>query len=211
VSDDMEITGATPSTTGTAAPEEKPGGIRGFFASTLGKVLLAGCAITALLVIIGTVAMIVLGVGLFSSAQNAAQNAPNATGTPQGVPSSTASGAVAGAPSASSTVSTVPPDVAVVQNRDIFTPRNPFEVIDVPVIPTETVDAVSNVLLLSGIHTDNGSPVAVFQWQGTQYEVGEGETIGTSPWQVIKIYDTNVVLLYGDERVTLQLGQGISK
>ena len=38
-----------------------------------------------------------------------------------------------------------------------------------------------------------------------------GDPIADTPWKVVSIGDTSVVMLYGDTQVTLTTGQGLSK
>ncbi len=63
------------------------------------------------------------------------------------------------------------------------------------------------------VSTVDGEPVAELVWNGQTYTLSEGESIPNSPWKVLSIDTTNgtVVMLYGDSRVTLTVGQGISK
>ena len=69
----------------------------------------------------------------------------------------------------------------------------------------------ANTLLLEDVSEVDGEPVATFTWNGQEYTVGEGDQLGDSPWQVVDISGDTVVMLYGDNRVTLTVGQGITK
>ena len=43
------------------------------------------------------------------------------------------------------------------------------------------------------------------------YIAGAGEQLGDSPWEVISVDSNSAVVLYGDEQVTLVVGQEITK
>jgi hypothetical protein len=208
VSDDTELTGITPvAPEGGIAPERSGG----FFSSALGKVLVIGCAIGTLLLIAIVAFVIILGSSLFSGltgggTDTAGTSAPKSGTAP--ITSIPTSGSVA-----STGVVAPVPDI---ENRDVFTPRDPFKVIAPPTIPTETASTPGsttsdNSLVLNDITTENGTKKAVLTYGGTVYTLAEGESVGTSPWKVLKIYTSSVVMLYGDDRVTLTIGQGITK
>ena len=75
----------------------------------------------------------------------------------------------------------------------------------------DAVDVPADTLLLQSVSTADGEPVATFVWNGQTYTAGEGDQLGETPWQVLDISGNTVVMLYGDTRVTLTVGQGISK
>jgi len=75
----------------------------------------------------------------------------------------------------------------------------------------DDVDVPADTLLLQSVSTADGEPVATFVWNGQTYTAGEGDQLGETPWQVLDISGNTVVMLYGDTRVTLTVGQGISK
>jgi hypothetical protein len=72
----------------------------------------------------------------------------------------------------------------------------------------ETVD---NSITLNSITTEGQNRYGVFVYQGAQYSAAVGETIGTSPYQVLEIGDGSATLLYGDDRITVALGEEIIK
>lgn len=205
-------------TTETVAAAPK-GGLKGFFATTVGKIVVIGLAVTALLTVIGIVAFIVLGTMAVNTIQDQLVD-------PSGVSTQTPTGGGAVAATATAPV----PDI---QNRDVFTPRNPFTPLVLPAsffpdVPssststgtsggssgggsTSTSETVSEqTLVLDDIITDNGTRKAVLTLGGTQMTVAAGEQLGSSPWRVISVGTTSVTLLYGDEQVVLSVGQGIS-
>jgi hypothetical protein len=77
--------------------------------------------------------------------------------------------------------------------------------------PDETPDIPEDTLFLKTVTTADGEPVAVLIWNGQTYEAVEGETLADTPWEVLDISGNTVVMLFGDTRVTLTVGQGIAK
>jgi len=168
-------------------------------------------AVIVLAAIIGVVVYVLL------STQNVVQTPVTPQVPIATVPSTSATG--------SATSTGVVPPVADVTNRDIFTPRNPFEVIKPPKIGSATASTTSTstststsssssdstTLTLKDITSVDGEKAAVVRLGGTTYTVKKGETVGTSSWKVVSIGTSSVVFLYGDDRVTISLGQGTSK
>ena len=192
----------------------------GFFSSTAGRVLLVVGGVVVLLVICGVVAELVLGAaltGVTSSLFGSA--AGQATTTQQ--PAGGSATSVAGTAAALATMPTVP-DVG---DRDVFLPRDPFTVIKPPTVAvsstsastststatTSTASSSDTSLVLVDIVSDNGVAKAVFKYKGVEYTVGKGGTVDSSSWQVVSVGTSSVVMLYGDDRVTLYRGEGISK
>lgn len=108
--------------------------------------------------------------------------------------------------------------VAPVDDRDVFTPRNPFVVIDpivIAVAPSaDTTDPANNdddddnnssTLQLLDITGTGDDRKAVVKLNGVTYTLEEGDTVGTSNWSIVEINATNIVALYGDEQVTISL------
>jgi hypothetical protein len=77
--------------------------------------------------------------------------------------------------------------------------------------PGGTASVPADTLYLESISTVDGIPVANLVWNGKTYQAAEGDQLEGTPWQVLEISGTTVVMLYGDSRVTLTVGQGISK
>jgi type IV pilus biogenesis protein PilP len=128
---------------------------------------------------------------------------------------------------APSTVATViadePPEVAL---TEVFTFRDIFEPLIKPVASTGSSSessptppgsndsgsgASENSILLQDITVSNGQPTAVVVWEGETYEVQEGDQVDSSPWKVLSIESSSVVMLFGDTQVTLSVGQELSK
>jgi type IV pilus biogenesis protein PilP len=76
---------------------------------------------------------------------------------------------------------------------------------------TGTVDVPADTLYLQSIQTVNGHTTASFIWNGKTYVLKKGESIPDSPWKVLSIGSSSVVMLFGDTEVTLSTGQGLTK
>ncbi len=114
---------------------------------------------------------------------------------------------------------------AEVANSEVFTFRNIFEPLLKPLTATAspaegaagvtTTDTVtpttSNTLYLDGVVTQDGVLMAQLRWNGQSYTLGANGVIPNSPWQVLRVSSTSVVMLYGENQVTLSVGQGITK
>lgn len=73
--------------------------------------------------------------------------------------------------------------------------------------PGQELESIS----LENIYSSGGAKYASIKYGGKLYQVKEGDRVGETALQVISIYESSVVLLYGDERITLQLGQEVRK
>lgn len=110
------------------------------------------------------------------------------------------------------------PEVA---NAEVFTFRDIFEPLLKPIPApttsndtTETDDGTptaSDTLYLNDIVTEDGVLKAVLELDGQTYTLAAGEAIPGTPWEVLRVTDTQVTMLYGDTQVTLTIGQGITK
>jgi len=177
----------------------------GFFSTTAGKLVIGGVAIVAVLATIA-------GIGIFFMFGQASDQAGEEAVVTQ--PQTQAPSAGQGGAEASATPRPMP------EPEDLFTFRNVFEpTAEVELAPETTdsssdggtVDVSDNTLYLAGVSTVDGEPVAELVWNGQTYMLKEGESIPNSPWQVLSIEGDTVVMLYGDSRITLTVGQGISK
>jgi hypothetical protein len=197
VSDDMTVQpGSDPVATAPAAPP-KAGGLKGFFATTLGKVVIIGLAVTVLLTVLAVVAVIVLGAVGVSLYGDVVQQLPATVPKPSG-----------SAPAAQAASQTVPA-VAVVGLDEVFSPRDPFQPV---ILPASALDGEDdeNTLTLIEIVEENGDLKAVLKLGVNKYTLGSAETIPNTPWQVVSVGSSSVVMLYGDTQITLSIGQGIS-
>jgi hypothetical protein len=196
--------GVQPMTDGASAASSaaspKAGGLKGFMATTLGKIVVIVLAVGVLVTILAVIAVIVLGgLGLSLFGVVADQTA--------GVPA-----VVNPAPGAGVATSSVPP-IAVVNEAEVFTPRDPFQQIVLPASALAGTDATAddaNTLTLLEIIDENGVRKAVLQLGATRYTLAAGESIGGTPWQVVSVGTSSAVMLYGDTQITLTVGQGIS-
>jgi hypothetical protein len=176
------------------------------------RVLLIVLGIIAFVLVLGAVvyfALGALGVSLLNSA---------ITGTPATVtPGITSVPTTASAAASTATVLPIPD----VSDADVFTPRDPF----VPIVPeveasTSTSSSsssssastdTSGTLILQDIVTENGVRKAVVRLDGVTYTLAAGKQVGSSSWSIVTVNSSSVVVLYGDEQVTITLGQGSSK
>ncbi len=197
-----------------AAPDSAPpdedapsGGLKGFLSSSTGRVVMIGGAVALLAIVAAVVAFVVMG----------SLSGPS---EPQVTPPATTAG-TQGAASKTATAAKLPESVTVedIPLREVFTPRDPFKVLTLPPEKKSGASASGgftpstdeNEVLVVEIVSEDGDLKAVIETNGERYTVGEGQRVGESSWQVQKISSTSVTLLYGDEQVTLGVGQGLQK
>jgi type IV pilus biogenesis protein PilP len=202
----------TPFDTSGAPAAPKPG-IRGFLNSKAGKIIVGVAAVVVVVGVLGIIGASFLG-----------SDTPPDAATSAG---STSGGAAVTKPVTPVSEVKVPDDV---EFDDVFTYRDVFVPTVVLVSTTSTSTSTSNssttntntsttsqtstpenTLVLEDIATENGEPVAVLSWNGETYTLAEGESIPNTPWEVLEINSSTVVMLYGDARITLSVGVGISK
>jgi hypothetical protein len=230
VSDDpgIQSQAVTSSETTTAEPKA---GMKGFLSTTVGKVV-AGCLGAAiLLAIIGVVVFFALasfGVSVLGQAGN---QATPGTGSTLVVPSGGGAGAGGSKPATSVVPSVVAtPNVLTVTDDEVFTPRDPFIPVILPspepisasgtaasgdnLVNGSTSGSIttpdSSALYLRMIVSGENGSAAVLDYKGTIYVALAGAEIPNSPWKVVSVGTKSVVMLFGDERVTIALGEGIS-
>jgi type IV pilus biogenesis protein PilP len=197
----------------SGAPAAPKPGIRGFLNSKVGKIIVGVAAVVVVVGILGIIGAAFLG----------SEPAPDVATT-----TGSSGGATVTKPVTPVSEVKVPEDVEL---DDVFTYRDVF-VPTVVLVSTTTSSTTSNssttntttntsttnqtatpdnTLVLEDIATENGEPVAVLSWNGETYTLAEGETIPNTPWKVLEINSSTVVMLYGDARITLSVGVGISK
>jgi type IV pilus biogenesis protein PilP len=206
--------------------EDKPAS---FLSSTLGKVILGVAVVVVALVAIGALVWM------------AFFNSPSPNVATQPVTHIVATGASASstgsAPAVAADPITDPPEKPLESTftfRNIFaptvkkpTPDSVIASLTAPVVATpssssstkSSSSAASNILskvdkdtlYLVSIQTVDSQKTATFVWNGSLYTLNEGDAIADTPWKVVSIGDTSVVMLYGDTQVTLTTGQGLSK
>ena len=181
-----------------------PGGLKGFLATTPGKLVVAGAAV-GLLVLVGVVVLVVVLIG---------SSKPEVTIAPQAQPASqSATGTVPG----SSDATVVPP---AVPDSEVFTFRDVFKPLIRTVVPagstppgsttTSSTAGETDTLYLQDVVVEGDKDKAVLTYNGTAYTLGEGEVVTGTPWKVLSIDASgdSVVMLYGDSQVTLTVGEG---
>jgi hypothetical protein len=207
----------------SAAPKT---GVKGFLSTTVGKVVvgcLGGAILLGIIAVVVFIALASFGVSLFGQAANQAGTGSTVTKSAN-IPS-TGTSSTAGTVAKPSNNAT--PDVLTVTDDDVFTPRDPF----VPIVfpspaPASTANTSSddltngstsgsittpdsNALFLRMITTTENGSAAVLDYKGTIYVALAGAAIPNSPWKVVSVGTKSVVMLFGDERVTIALGEGI--
>jgi hypothetical protein len=184
---------------------------RGLGSSRTGKIAIGGILLVLVLAVAAGAFFVFFGGDSESANVNPAPAAPAAnTAVAQSAPTP--------APSAEVTIAPVEPQP--VPLTDVFTFRDIFEpLVKAPTTTSSsggtsgggTTQTSANTILLQDITSENGEPMAVIVWNGTTYTVGEGDQVGTSPWQVLDIGTDSVIMLYGDVQVPLSIGQAITK
>ena len=184
------------------ATVETKSGLAGFLSTTIGKVVVGGVLVVVLAGILGAI--------LFFYLLSQVPDELEVVVTP-----------TTGSPSATATdAAPAPQQRPSPKVENTFTFRNVFRPTVKPAIPaSETADASGtagvnvppDTLYLQDVKVVDGEEVAVLIWNGQTYEAGEGESLGDTPWKVLSIDGNTVVMLYGDSRVTLTVGQAVGK
>lgn len=194
---------------GAAGPEPEgtpKTGLAGFMSTTVGKLVVGGVAVLLVLIAIGAILFLYVFNAPMPESGLIIPGSTNATASAE------ATVVVRPAPTLQDTFAfrnifepTVKPRVAsTTTNTDGSTDGTSTGGIDPATVPP-------NTLVLTSISTVDGEPVATFIWNGQTYTVGEGEQLEGTPWKVVSIEGSTVVLLYGDATVSLTLGQGLTK
>jgi hypothetical protein len=194
-----------------AAPVEQPVP-KGFLATPVGKLIVIGSAVAALLVVLGVVGgLIVLNLG---------KNAVEQSMVPK-LKTASAKRPAAAVVTETAEATAAPKIVTPVTNRDVFTARDPFAPVVRPVVPepsastttsgTATRTVEPNTLILQDIITVDGVQKAMLVWDGTDYTLAAGEVIDGTPWKLLSLTKTSVTMLYGDVQVTLSVGEGVGR
>lgn len=190
-------TSETVSGTETAAGSQQSG-LAGFFATRTGRIVLGGIAVVVVLGIIAAmVGYFVLGMFQTPSGDTGVLTPPAA---------------------ATTETAAVPTERKPLSPEDVYTFRNIFA----PTVkPSEVSSSTTttggsqaipaDTLVLQSFLTQDGVAKANLYWNGTVYPLAEGEVIQGTPWELLDISGGSVVMLYGDSRVTLTVGQGVAK
>lgn len=192
---------------GATGPDQSPvkpkSGALAFFSTATGRIVLAAIGLIVIIIVVGAIAFFFLSNG------TEPQQAPQVSGG-GGATSTTTTQAV---------VPTSPPETPL---DETFTFRNIFA----PSVSMPSSDTASSTdgsgssetpgtgsgardtLVLISITSDSGEDFATFTWNGQEYDAKEGEQVDSSPWEVITIDSDSVLMLYGDTKITLTVGQG---
>lgn len=190
-----------------------------FLSTPRGKIIVIAAAVLGFLVVAGIVAALV-----FTFVIKDAEESANDL--------------MAGGGSQVSTSTTAPADdpeiivePALVPLSDLFTFRDIFDPLLTPVSTgtdsggtgtggtgtggtggtpgSPTFTGAPDTLYLLDIVVEDGVNKGVFSLNGAEHRLAQGETISGTPWQVLSIGSSSVVMLYGDSQVTLSVGQGV--
>lgn len=114
-------------------------------------------------------------------------------------------------------------DYEVYETRDPFRPSNSTSTpapSTTKIVPLSSGDSSTSptaeaseeqVLSLTGINNENGTLFASVEYDSSPYTVRSGERVGESSFQVTAISGDSASFLYGDDTVTLQVGEDITK
>jgi hypothetical protein len=211
VSDDQNMSGMDPVPAPEAAPVVNAAPAQPAGSSTRLWIIVG--AVILLAAVVGVVVYFVLTSQAIPSPVPASVTAPSVPAAiAPGTGTTAATGATIGTqtPGASAVTSSTPtiPDVT---NADVFSPRDPFVVIQPPTVATSTASTSNTALSLTDIVTQNGVRMAVVSYKGNSYTVGAGDTIDSSSYKVLTVYSGSAKFQFGDSVFTLALGQGTSK
>lgn len=109
----------------------------------------------------------------------------------------------------------------MIPSSDIFTFRDIFDPVlkprpaeeETPAVGAVGADGVAmdpDTLYLLNILVEDGVAKVLVEFNEAQHTLAEGEAISGTPWQVLSIGSDSAVMLYGDSRVTLSIGQGVT-
>jgi type IV pilus biogenesis protein PilP len=194
----------------------------GFLASGTAKIVMAGLAFVLVLGVVG--AIVYFFVLTPSSPSGSGSNA-GAAATVTGSLSSVASGSADPLAAAPIVDPMEKPLESTFTFRNIFAPtlqeQFPVVVTSTPAKTSSssssssststTVKVPANTLFLESIQTVNGRTTATFIWNNQTYVLAKGDGIPSTPWKVLSIGNSSVVMEFGDTEVTLTTGQGLTK
>lgn len=190
---------------------------QGFFATQTGRIV----AIVVGLGVLGIIAGIAVAIALFVFAGQAADEIEVQIQEQTATPPQTGETEIA--PTAASPAAPVP-------NSEVFTFRDIFEPLLKPIpepssdttttttpgttpgaTPDNQTPMAPGVLYLVDMITEDGVLKGVFVLDGERYTLAPGDSIPDTPWQLLRISPTEVTMLYGDQQITLTIGQGYFK
>lgn len=194
--------------------------IKEYSSTPTGKIVVIAAPIAVLVLIVAVVALTVLGSGN-PDVQQAGDLKP--------VGSTAVSGTDATA-TAESTASQTPEagEPPVNQDYEVYETRDPFKRPDATATqsstgaaPTGSASATgtatpiasgqSSVLSLESVSSENGVLFAHIDYGASSYVVRAGERVGDSPYQITSVSSENATFLYGDDSLTLRVGEDVQK
>ncbi|MBU4557164.1 MAG: hypothetical protein KJ747_09865, partial [Actinobacteria bacterium] len=198
--DDLTPQSAAPTGSPLPDPTAKPG----FFSTSTGKIVLIVGAVLAFLAVAGVVVVVVMTFFL--------GNAVNEAIT-QGLGTTTSQSATGTAPAETAMVPIEPSDIPLSDLftfRDIFEPLvKPAPEVDASTDASATPEGEAGTLYLLNIVVEDGVSKAVLLYNNTQYSLPQNGVVTGTPWQVLSIGSSSVVMLYGDSQISLSVGQGV--
>ncbi|MDP2232740.1 MAG: hypothetical protein Q8K89_03820 [Actinomycetota bacterium] len=198
--DDLTPQSAAP----TGSPLPDPTAKQGFFSTSTGKIVLIVGAVLAFLAVAGVVVVVVMTFFL--------GNAVNEAIT-EGLGTTTSQSATGTAPAETAMVPIEPSDIPLSDLftfRDIFEPLvKPAPEVDASTDASATPEGEAGTLYLLNIVVEDGVSKAVLLYNNTQYSLPQNGVVTGTPWQVLSIGSSSVVMLYGDSQISLSVGQGV--
>lgn len=193
--------------------------VKEYSATPSGKIVVIAVPVAVLVLIVAVVALTVLGSGGPAVDESGGVKPVDSTGTVSRgateTPESTLTPAVE---------TTEPP---INQDYEVYETRDPFKRADATATPSSTSVAAgsnssntgsapsgsqqSNVLALKSVTTQNGVLYANVEYGTNSYVVRSGERVGDSPYQITSVSSDSATFLYGDDTLTLRVGEEVQK
>jgi len=202
-------------TPGTPVVEETMPKQGGLLSTPMARIIMVVAGLSVLAIIGGVAAAIIFGSSIISD--SGVQEPGSGDVTPAEAADSVTDSVIAAGPAIE------------VRNSEVFTFRDIFDPLLKPLPePTMSTDGTTTspttpsttdtatpyaqgVLYLDGVETVDGVMKAVLRYNGQTYTLAPGEGIPGTPWEVFSVSSGSVTMLYGDNRITLVVGQGITK
>ena len=180
-----------------------------------GKIVVVAVPVAVLALIAAVVALTILRSGP-AGLETAGETSQ--TGSTKSV----ATGSATGTADATATAETSEP--AVNKDFEVYETRDPFK--EPETTPTATSVGTSTasssttstgggsqtqVLALKSVSNQDGVLYANVEYGSTPYLVRAGDRIGDSPYQVTAVSSDSATFLYGDDTVTLRVGEDVQK
>lgn len=194
--------------------------IKEYSATPTGKIVVIAAPVAILVLIVAVVVLTMLGSGETDGQQAGNWKPLESTST-----AGTEATATTESTSAQSRESSEPP---VNQNYEVYETRDPFKQPDLPAAPASTggaatssssatgtaaaaAGAQSSVLALKSVSNENGVLYANVDYGTNSYVVRSGERVGASPYQITSVSSAGATFLYGDDTLSLRVGEDVQK